>query len=235
MIFFMTLKKNSNPCKTRNQSISYLTLIYLILTSTPSKAATEKLDVSQLSYGPLLIAQQIESKQSKWLINLQYSADLNSPQYSLDGINLGVNYWITHQMYLGASLNSYKAKPLLLQQKLQDELKLNAVSIAYDHPQIGAYARFGFAPLHGIFSLFDRWVIQSSLIFGLGAGATKYSSGITCPAIQLSIEERLLIYRSIGLSLGLAHFLENQAPLVRARATDWAGRTQVYSGVYFEL
>lgn len=233
----MVIVLTSLRSKVRNQLITFLTVIYLLPQSTFSKASSseEQADLAQLSYGTLLLAQQIEPKQSKWHIGLHYSADLSSPQYALDGLNFWTNYWLTHQLYLGVGVSAYRAQPLLLQQKLQDELKLNAVSVAYDNPKLGAYGRLGFAPLHGIFSLFNQWVVQSSLIFGLGAGATNYSSGITCTAIQLSVEERLLVYRSLGFSFGLSHFLENQAPLVRARSADWVGRTQIYTGVYFEL
>jgi hypothetical protein len=150
-------------------------------------------------------------------------------------MNLGFDRWITQNGLIGVSMSRFSSKPRTLQKKLENELRLNAVSTSYETPQAGIYARFGYAPLQGIFNLFEHFVINSSLLLGCGAGITQYSSNTLAPAIQISIEERLELQNQIGISIGVTHYLEHLGPLIQNEKPEWIGRTQVLAGIYVEI
>ncbi len=189
----------------------------------------------KLIYGDVFIGQSIEPNQHKLNSYIQYSSGTNSPQYSLTGANLGSDYWLLNSLMVGMSLNYYSSSPLLLQEVLSNELRLNAVSLKYYSPKFGIYAHLGYVPLQGIFNLFEKFVIKSSLIVGLGLGTTQYSDHAFYPGIKIFIEERLLLYKTFGISLGITHFWEGNHPQLESQNTHWLSRDQVVSGVYLEL
>jgi hypothetical protein len=188
--------------------------------------------LSTLSYGDVLLAQEPKDAKHTFDLSLQYRAGLSSPQFLLSGANLGLDFWALRELLVGLNFGAYLAEPTALQNALSEELKVNAVSIKYASPKYTLYGQVGYSPLRGLINVFGRHIVRSDLIFGTGIGTTQYSDGQFYLGFNLFVEERLLIYRSLGVSFGYTQFFEKVSGL---KGISWLGRGQLQVGMYVEI
>ena len=185
-----------------------------------------------LSYGELYVAQQVQSNRHRLDLSLQYTSGSNSPQFHLKGVSLGTDFWLFNNMMIGMSLSTYSASPSELQNVLSQRLNLGAVSLQYIHPQHSIYTRVGYSPLHGLVNLFERTVVTTDLIGGFGVGGTQYSDGHLQGGIQAFLEERILLYKSLGITFGLTNFWEQIDSAGSDSGSSWSSRIQLHAGAY---
>lgn len=99
---------------------------------------------------------------------------LNDPYVSHPNIGVGLNYWITNVLAVGANLNWY--------QGLNDESELNfhvrrfaRLATRPTTWQFGASLNMTYVPVYGKFAMFERYIFQwdAYLMGGIGVMRTK--------------------------------------------------------------
>jgi outer membrane beta-barrel protein len=99
---------------------------------------------------------------------------LNDPFVSHPALNVGLNYWITNVLAVGANLNWY--------QGLESESDLNfhvrrstRLAIRPTEFQMGASLNFTYVPLYGKFAMFNRYIFQwdAYVLGGVGVMSTR--------------------------------------------------------------
>ena len=145
---------------------------------------------------------------------------LNDPYVSHPNLGIGLNYWITNVLAIGANLNWY--------QGLEDESDLNfhvrrstRLATRPTQFQFGASLNFTYVPFYGKFSMFNRYIFQwdAYVVGGIGVMRTR-------PVPVVDPEYRSFDY-SYKLSIG------NPGIGLRVFLTKWLtvfleGRTYPY-------
>ncbi|MFT3922555.1 MAG: outer membrane beta-barrel domain-containing protein [Myxococcales bacterium] len=99
---------------------------------------------------------------------------LNDPYVSHPNIGVGLNYWITNVLAVGANMNWY--------QGLEDESDLNfhvrrstRLATRPTEFQFGASLNFTYVPFYGKFSMFNRYIFQwdAYVVGGVGVMRTR--------------------------------------------------------------
>lgn len=113
---------------------------------------------------------------------------LNDPYVSHPNIGIGLNYWITNVLAIGANLNWY--------QGLENESDVNfhvrrAARLATRPTQFqfGASLNFTYVPVYGKFSMFNRYIFQwdAYVVGGIGVMRTR-PVPVVDPAFRTSFD-----------------------------------------------
>lgn len=144
-------------------------------TSGPSKSAEETGPKPKEVSEEIYAVQQIYALRKKRLeIMPSFGFSLNDPYVSHNNIGVGLNFWITNVLAIGANLNWY--------QGLDSESDLNfhvrrstRLAIRPTEYQFGASLNFTYVPFYGKFAMFNRYIFQwdAYILGGVGVMNTR--------------------------------------------------------------
>jgi outer membrane beta-barrel protein len=105
-------------------------------------------------------------------ISPSYSATLNDPFISHNGIGLGLNYWFTNVLAVGANFIWY--------QGLESDSDINfqvrrstRLAVPVNQYQLGAHLAFTYVPIYGKFAMFNEFIFQYDLYVLGGVGIMR--------------------------------------------------------------
>lgn len=99
---------------------------------------------------------------------------LNDPYVSHPNIGIGLNYWITNVLAIGANLNWYRG----LENESDVNFHVRRATRLATRPtefQFGASLNFTYVPVYGKFSMFNRYIFQwdAYVVGGVGVMNTR--------------------------------------------------------------
>ncbi len=136
-------------------------------TSTTSSAATEE---AQEAREEIYAVQQIYALRiNRVEINPSVSFTLNDPFVSHTGVGIGLNYWWTNVLAIGANFIWYDG--------LESESDLGffvrrstRLAVPVNSYQLGAHLAFTYVPIYGKFAMFNEFIFQYDIYVLGGVG-----------------------------------------------------------------
>jgi len=137
----------------------------------PTNAGPKLKEVSEEIYA---VQQVYALRNNRLELMPSFGFTLNDPYVSHPNIGVGLNYWITNVLAVGANMNWY--------QGLEDESDLNfhvrrstRLATRPTQFQFGASLNFTYVPFYGKFSMFNRYIFQwdAYVVGGVGVMRTR--------------------------------------------------------------
>jgi outer membrane beta-barrel protein len=137
-----------------------------------------------------------------------YSATLNDPFISHNGIGLGLNYWWTNVLALGVNFIWYEG--------LESESDLNfyvrrstRLAVPVNSYQFGAHLAFTYVPIYGKFSMFNEFIFQydAYIVGGVGLMRTRPIPVIDPEVRRFDFDIRVAFNLGIGLRVFVTRWL----------------------------
>ena len=133
---------------------------------------------------------------------------INDPYVSHPAFGLGVNYWFTNVLAVGANFLWY--------QGLESESDLNffvrrstRLAVPITQWQMGAHLNFTYVPLYGKFAMFNKWIFQwdAYLIGGVGFMRTRPVPVIDPEIRQFDYDMRVAFNAGLGFRIFVSRWL----------------------------
>lgn len=137
-----------------------------------------------------------------------YASTLNDQFVSHPGLSVGLNYWVTNVLAIGANFLWY--------QGIESESDLNfsvrrstRLAVPITEYQLGAHLNFTYVPIYGKFSMFNSFIFQwdSYVVGGVGMMRTR-PVAVVDPAVRsFDFDWRVAFNVGIGLRVFLTRWL----------------------------
>jgi outer membrane beta-barrel protein len=141
-------------------------------------------------------------------ISPSYSATLNDPFISHNGVGLGLNYWFTNVLAVGANFIWY--------QGLENESDINfqvrrstRLAVPVNQYQLGAHLAFTYVPVYGKFAMFNEFIFQYDLYIlgGVGLMRTRPLPVVDPEVRSFDFDIRVAFNIGIGLRVFITRWL----------------------------
>lgn len=141
-------------------------------------------------------------------ISPSYSATLNDPFISHNGIGLGLNYWFTNVLAVGANFIWY--------QGLENDSDINfqvrrstRLAVPVNQYQLGAHLAFTYVPIYGKFAMFNEFIFQYDLyvLGGVGIMRTRPLPVVDPEVRSFDFDIRVAFNVGIGLRVFITRWL----------------------------
>jgi outer membrane beta-barrel protein len=141
-------------------------------------------------------------------INPSYSATLNDPFISHNGIGLGLNYWFTNVLAVGANFIWY--------QGLESDSDINfqvrrstRLAVPVNQYQLGAHLAFTYVPIYGKFAMFNEFIFQYDLyvLGGVGIMRTRPLPVVDPEVRSFDFDIRVAFNVGIGIRVFITRWL----------------------------
>jgi outer membrane beta-barrel protein len=141
-------------------------------------------------------------------ISPSYSATLNDPFISHNGVGLGLNYWFTNVLAVGANFIWY--------QGLENESDINfqvrrstRLAVPVNQYQLGAHLAFTYVPIYGKFAMFNEFIFQYDLYIlgGVGLMRTRPLPVVDPEVRSFDFDIRVAFNVGIGLRVFITRWL----------------------------
>jgi outer membrane beta-barrel protein len=141
-------------------------------------------------------------------ISPSYSATLNDPFISHNGIGLGLNYWFTNVLAVGANFIWY--------QGLESDSDINfqvrrstRLAVPVNQYQLGAHLAFTYVPIYGKFAMFNEFIFQYDLyvLGGVGIMRTRPLPVVDPEVRSFDFDIRVAFNVGIGLRVFITRWL----------------------------
>jgi len=141
-------------------------------------------------------------------ISPSYSATLNDPFISHNGIGLGLNYWFTNVLAVGANFIWY--------QGLEGDSDINfqvrrstRLAVPVNQYQLGAHLAFTYVPIYGKFAMFNEFIFQYDLyvLGGVGIMRTRPLPVVDPEVRSFDFDIRVAFNVGIGLRVFVTRWL----------------------------
>ena len=110
---------------------------------------------------------------------------LNDPYVTHPNVGVGLNYWITNVLAVGANFNWYGGldEPSELNFHVQRSTRLGTRPTAW---QFGASLNMTYVPVYGKFAMFERYIFQwdAYIVGGVGIMRTKPAESVVDPQVR---------------------------------------------------
>lgn len=137
-----------------------------------------------------------------------YSATLNDPFISHNGVGLGLNYWFTNVLAVGANFIWY--------QGLESDSDINfqvrrstRLAVPVNQYQLGAHLAFTYVPIYGKFAMFNEFIFQYDLyvLGGVGIMRTRPLPVVDPEVRSFDFDIRVAFNVGIGLRVFITRWL----------------------------
>ncbi|MFO0680795.1 MAG: outer membrane beta-barrel domain-containing protein [Sandaracinus sp.] len=141
-------------------------------------------------------------------ISPSYSATLNDPFISHNGVGLGLNYWFTNVLAVGANFIWY--------QGLESDSDINfqvrrstRLAVPVNQYQLGAHLAFTYVPIYGKFAMFNEFIFQYDLyvLGGVGIMRTRPLPVVDPEIRTFDFDIRVAFNVGIGLRVFITRWL----------------------------
>ena len=141
-------------------------------------------------------------------ISPSYSATLNDPFISHNGVGLGLNYWFTNVLAVGANFIWY--------QGLENDSEINfqvrrstRLAVPVNQYQLGAHLAFTYVPIYGKFAMFNEFIFQYDLYIlgGVGLMRTRPLAVVDPEVRSFDFDIRVAFNVGIGLRVFITRWL----------------------------
>lgn len=136
------------------------------------------------------------------------SFTLNDPYISHTGIGLGLNYWWTNVLALGANFIWYEG--LESESDLGFQVRRSTrLAVPVNNYQFAAHLNFTYVPLYGKFSMFNEFIFQwdAYVLGGIGMMRTKPVPVIDPEVRKFEFDLRVAFNLGIGLRVFVTRWL----------------------------
>ncbi len=175
-------------------------------TSTTGRDSPEQIDEAREE---IYAVQQIYAlRLNRVEISPSYSATLNDPFISHNGIGLGLNYWFTNVLAVGANFIWY--------QGLESDSDVNfqvrrstRLAVPVNQYQLGAHLAFTYVPIYGKFAMFNEFIFQYDLyvLGGVGIMRTRPLPVVDPEVRSFDFDIRVAFNVGIGLRVFITRWL----------------------------
>lgn len=141
-------------------------------------------------------------------VSPSYSATLNDPFISHNGLGLGLNYWFTNVLAVGANFIWY--------QGLENDSEINfqvrrstRLAVPVNQYQLGAHLAFTYVPIYGKFAMFNEFIFQYDLyvLGGVGIMRTRPLPVVDPEVRSFDFDIRVAFNVGIGLRVFITRWL----------------------------
>ena len=141
-------------------------------------------------------------------VSPSYSATLNDPFISHNGVGLGLNYWFTNVLAVGANFIWY--------QGLESDSDINfqvrrstRLAVPVNQYQLGAHLAFTYVPIYGKFAMFNEFIFQYDLYIlgGVGIMRTRPLPVVDPEVRSFDFDIRVAFNVGVGLRVFITRWL----------------------------
>ncbi len=179
--------------------------------STPDTAATRDTpdEEPQASREEIYAVQQIYAlRLNRVEISPSYSATLNDPFISHNGVGLGLNYWWTNVLAIGINFIWYEG--LETESDINFQVRRSTrLAVPVNQYQLGAHLAFTYVPVYGKFAMFNEFIFQYDLYIlgGVGLMRTRPLPVVDPEVRSFDYDLRVAFNVGIGLRVFLTRWL----------------------------
>jgi outer membrane beta-barrel protein len=153
--------------------------------------------------------QQIYALRNRRLeIQPTVAVSLNDPYVSHTGVGIGLNFWVTNVLAIGANFLWY--------QGIESESDLNfsvrrstRLAVPINEYQLGAHLSFTYVPIYGKFAMFNEFIFQydAYVMGGVGLMRTRPIPVVDPEVRRFEFGERIAFNVGIGLRVFVTRWL----------------------------
>lgn len=141
-------------------------------------------------------------------ISPSYSATLNDPFISHNGVGLGLNYWWTNVLAIGINFIWYEG--LETESDINFQVRRSTrLAVPVNQYQLGAHLAFTYVPVYGKFAMFNEFIFQYDLYIlgGVGLMRTRPLPVVDPEVRSFDFDLRVAFNVGIGLRVFLTRWL----------------------------
>lgn len=141
-------------------------------------------------------------------ISPSYSATLNDPFISHNGVGLGLNYWWTNVLAIGINFIWYEG--LETESDINFQVRRSTrLAVPVNQYQLGAHLAFTYVPVYGKFAMFNEFIFQYDLyvLGGVGLMRTRPLPVVDPEVRSFDFDLRVAFNVGIGLRVFLTRWL----------------------------
>lgn len=137
-----------------------------------------------------------------------FSASLNDPFYSHNGLGLGLNFWFTNVLAVGLSFLWYEG--LGIESDINFQVRRSTrLAVPINEYQLGAHLSFTYVPVYGKFAMFNEFIFQYDVYVmgGVGLMRTRPIPVVDPEVRRFDFGERIAFNVGIGLRVFVTRWL----------------------------
>ena len=137
-----------------------------------------------------------------------FSASLNDPFYSHNGVGLGLNFWFTNVLAVGLSFIWYEG--LGIESDINFQVRRSTrLAVPINEYQLGAHLSFTYVPIYGKFAMFNEFIFQydAYVMGGVGLMRTRPIPVVDPEVRRFEFGERIAFNVGLGLRVFVTRWL----------------------------